>query len=342
MMSSSTSILRLAKVTIGQHQDPAITIIIPYYQRMSKILCRALESIVRQTFTLRTHILVIDDASPIPAEGEVIDIVFPDHLSIQIIKRANGGPAAARNTGLDNVPKGCRYVAFLDSDDEWSTDHLTNAWNALEADCDFYFSDHYQLEQSTGAFARAGRIKCSAHPNINDTAHLHAYQGDMAAQILTGNIIGTSTVVYRIDGSPDQRFREEFRNAGEDYIFWLELCSKTRRIAFSTVCEVKYGRGVNVFSGVTWGTLEHLTRTRNELRYKRFALDNIAMPAEVKLHVRADVNRLREEYCRSLLHVLRHTKRLPLSELSTQLQLDPATISALIPALLSLMRTKPS
>ncbi|MDO8989978.1 MAG: glycosyltransferase family A protein [Sideroxyarcus sp.] len=322
--------------------QPAIAIIIPYFQRDQGILRRALDSIARQDTVVAAHVIVVDDASPVPAEDEIASVLFPDHFTCQVIKRANGGPAAARNTGLGNVPKSCQYVAFLDSDDEWSTDHLKNAWTALEAGFDFYFSDLYQLEQSTGAFERAGRITPHEHPKINAESQLHAYQGNMASQILTGNIIGTPTVVFRREVAPEQRFREEFRNAGEDYLFWLEFCLKTDHIAFSTVCEAKCGRGVNVFSGVAWGSLEHMLRTRNMLRYKRFALENMTLTPEVKQHVRSDIRRLREEYCQDLLHVFRHTKQLPWTELIAHLKFDPATLLALPPTIISMLRPRVS
>ena len=42
--------------------------------------------------------------------------------SVQVIVQPNGGPGSARNTGLDSAPPDTRYIAFLDSDDEWTPD----------------------------------------------------------------------------------------------------------------------------------------------------------------------------------------------------------------------------
>ena len=262
-------------MTTAPKETPLIAVIIPYFQREAGILRRAITSVARQDSIVRTHIIVIDDASPIPANTELKDIDLPDHLTHEVLERTNGGPAAARNTGLDHVPEGCRYIAFLDSDDEWSSDHLANAWKALESGFDFYFANHYQLGQGIGAFERAGRIEPKAHPQIGNSAPLHAYQGNMIDQILTGNIIGTSTVVFRRAIAPHLYFREEYRNAGEDYIFWLELATLTDLICFSTNNEATYGKGVNVYSGVAWGTEEHMSRVRNELRFKLFVKEPV-------------------------------------------------------------------
>jgi succinoglycan biosynthesis protein ExoW len=319
---------------------PDIAVIIPFYQRQPGILRKAVNSICAQDITANLLVIVIDDESLVSAENELAHQTTSDRITLQFTKRPNGGPAAARNTGLECVPTKCRYVAFLDSDDEWVPNHLSNAWNALEAGYDFYFADHYQLGQTVGAFARAGRIDINAHPIIADLAGLHAYRGDMTAQILTGNIIGTSTVVFRRSSAPDLRFREEYRNAGEDYIFWLELSRITSRIAFSESCEAIYGRGVNIYSGVKWGTVEHMTRVRNELRFKRFAAHSLPLSPAVRNHAESHIAKLRGEYCHDLIHVITAEHRVPWTELKQQLRLDPLTISALPTTILSLLKNK--
>ena len=223
-------------------------VVIPFYQRQSGILMKAVQSILAQTVAAdRVHIVIVDDGSPVSARLELAGLSDP---RIQIIEQANAGPAAARNKALDNVASDVEFVAFLDSDDEWTPDHLANADIALGAS-DFYFSDFFQLGQTVSAFNRAGRINVHSHRPIVGT--VHHYDGDMFDQVLSGNIIGTSTVVYRYAKFPTLRFREAFVNAGEDYLFWLELAQLTKNISFSSACECTYGKGVNIFSGSGWG-----------------------------------------------------------------------------------------
>ena len=42
--------------------------------------------------------------------------------STAFIRRANGGPGAARNTGI--LAAKAEFIAFLDSDDQWEATHL--------------------------------------------------------------------------------------------------------------------------------------------------------------------------------------------------------------------------
>ena len=90
----------------------------------------------------------------------------------------------------------------------------------------------------------------------------------MFNQILTGNIIGTPTVVYRFARFPQLRFRSEFVYAGEDYLFWLELSRLTQCIVFSSQVKSFAAKGVNVFAGSGWGTEHSLNRLHHEMKYK--------------------------------------------------------------------------
>ena len=248
-----------------------ISVVIPYYQREAGVLHRALASIAAQINTsLPVDVIVVDDASPAPAAAELAAMQWPQGMSARLIQRANGGPGAARNTGLDAVSPATQYLAFLDSDDEWMPQHLARAEAALGEGYDFYFSDHFHLGQQTGAFVRGGRLNIDDHPPIKSPHNnLHAYQGDLFDQTLRGNVIGTSTVVYRWPRFEAERFKMEFTTAGEDYLFWMALARAGARVAFSSDVAARYGRGVNVYSGSGWGTPGHLLRVHQEILFRR-------------------------------------------------------------------------
>src|SRR6185437_8898084 len=99
--------------------------------------------------------------------------------------------------------------------DEWSDDHLLRALSTLSRGFEVYFTDHLQLNADVSAFQRAKRIIPALHPAIRGLPDVHEYAGDMFDQILTGNVIGTSTVVYNRSRFPDAAFRPEYQNAGE-------------------------------------------------------------------------------------------------------------------------------
>ncbi|BDT66482.1 hypothetical protein os1_06450 [Comamonadaceae bacterium OS-1] len=311
-----------------------ISVIIPYYQNKTGILAKALKSIAaQQSVSMPVHVLIIDDASPVSAESELKSIGSVD-FQVQIVLQPNGGPGAARNTGLNRVPTATRYIAFLDSDDEWSNDHLSRAVHALEAGYEFYFTDHYQLNSTVGAFARAGRIQPSDHPQLPGTQRgLHAYQGDLLDQIIRGNVIGTSTVLYDFLRFPKNRFKVEFTNAGEDYLFWMDIAHSGAKVAFSSQCEAHYGSGVNVYAGTGWGSEKHLLRVHNEIKYKKLTCKLFPITEPQRAHIQNNLNTLRTSFAQDLLHRIMHRKKLPLALLKEHFQLDPLSFSYLPKAL---------
>ena len=95
---------------------PDVTIVIPVHDR-AEALARCLGALDGQH-----PVIVVDDAS---AEPEKIAAVTAEHGAKLVRRSTNGGPAAARNTGLEHVTT--EFAAFLDSDcvpsPEW-TDQL--------------------------------------------------------------------------------------------------------------------------------------------------------------------------------------------------------------------------
>lgn len=304
-----------------------IAVVIPYFQREGGILRRSLASIQSQAdFGMPIHVIVVDDASPHPADLEV-DGFGKDGMTLQVIKQANGGPGAARNEGLRNVPAGTRYVAFLDSDDEWSNDHLCRAVAALELGHDFYFANLFQLGQSIDGFSRAGRIVPSQHPSIEcPHAGLHRYAGDMFDQIVRGNVIGTSTVVYAFERYPEVRFRVDLTRAGEDYLFWMALVKAGVRIAFSAKVEATYGKGVNVYSGAVWASDEFFIRVRHEMTYRKATQQLFDLSVDQRKHLAACIAELRDAFAGAVLHRWRHGPRFSQPLLTQQVSMDIASL----------------
>jgi glycosyltransferase involved in cell wall biosynthesis len=94
-----------------------ISVIIPVYNA-EKYVAAAVESVLSQTYN-NIELLIIDDGSP----DKSIEVCqqFTDPR-IKIIRQANKGVSAARNTGIHHA-KG-DYIAFLDADDIWTPSKL--------------------------------------------------------------------------------------------------------------------------------------------------------------------------------------------------------------------------
>ena len=303
-----------------------IAVVIPYFQREPGILVRALRSIEAQQAVEDVVIVIVDDASPVPASDELARWQGQRRFPVEVIEQPNGGPASGRNRGLDALGDEIRYIAFLDSDDEWTPMHLAHAVQGLCAGNDFYFSDFYQLDQTVSAFKRAGRIDIDKHPKIGESGFLHRYVGDMFNQILTGNLIGTPAVVLDRAALEDIRFNDALVNAGEDYLFWMACARRNARFCFSTEIEVHCGGGVNVYSGSVWGTESYLIRVHHEMKYRKLLLKDKNLNLEQRHFVNGRIKALRGEFARGLLHRVMHRESIDLAILKAQAMLDPLSM----------------
>jgi glycosyltransferase involved in cell wall biosynthesis len=107
---------------------PFFSVILPTFNR-AKLVSRAIESVLAQTFT-DWELIIIDDGS----RDNTFDIIRPFILSpcsfqeggqgraIRYHYARNRGLAMARNTGI-HISFG-KYITFLDSDDEYLPEHL--------------------------------------------------------------------------------------------------------------------------------------------------------------------------------------------------------------------------
>ena len=96
---------------------PLVSVITPAFNAEAT-LRRAHDS-VRQQLANWEHIII--DEGSIDATGGIVSALSVDCRVIGTT-RANGGPGAALNTGLD-LARG-KYIAFLDADDEYFPNHL--------------------------------------------------------------------------------------------------------------------------------------------------------------------------------------------------------------------------
>ena len=105
---------------------PAVSVIIPAYNRASTI-ARSVESALAQTFQ-DLEIIVVDDGSS-DTTCDVVQSIADERVRL-VRHDANLGAAAARNTGM-KVSQ-ARYIAWLDSDDEWLPEKLQTQFEAFE------------------------------------------------------------------------------------------------------------------------------------------------------------------------------------------------------------------
>ena len=108
-----------------------VSVVIPFYN--DQAYCPAALRSIRRQSEPPAEIIVVDDGSG-PAAEEFLASLSSDITLLRLPK--NLGPAAARNAGVRASTQ--PYVAFLDCDDEWSSDKLAvqhefmRAWPELD------------------------------------------------------------------------------------------------------------------------------------------------------------------------------------------------------------------
>ena len=95
---------------------PMFSVVIPTYNRAS-FVTKAVDSVLRQSFN-DYEIVVVDDGS-IDTTTQALEQYG---RTITVVYQANSGVSAARNRGIENANG--RWIAFLDSDDEWKENYL--------------------------------------------------------------------------------------------------------------------------------------------------------------------------------------------------------------------------
>lgn len=322
--------------------NPKISIIIPYFQMEGGILKKAVLSVLRQEAVNNYEVIVVDDASPVPAKKELRPLLAENKGLIKIIEQKNTGPAGARNKGIDAVSKDTVYVAFLDSDDEWEASHLKNAVFALGKGYDFYYSDFQRHFSDYSRFQYPEynlKFLPDKHVKIDKERNLYEFSGSFSDSILRNNIVGTSTVVYRYGKYPHFRFREEFFN-GEDLIFWLEFSKLNEKVVFSTNIEVLYGKGINICAGAGWGTSEALKQLQNQVKKNKYIMKCIALNMDQRKIVRKTLHEVRCSFIAALLHEIAKSHKINFRILLIQLKIDLETYVYFLPILLRIIYKK--
>ena len=215
--------------------DPLVSVIIPAYQ-CAQYIGQAIDSVLGQSFS-DYEIIVVNDGSPDTPLLETVLRQYRDKLSY--IKQATRGPAGARNVAIHQA-RG-QYLAFLDSDDYWSPDHLSKQWTLLQRDrtLDLVYCDYF-LIKGEKAIARAFRVE----PQSIDV--------NFDSLLVERCAIGTSTtVISRAAILRAGLFDETFLRC-EDFELWLRMAFRGSRMAYHSEAHVFHRITDNGLSANRW------------------------------------------------------------------------------------------
>lgn len=195
---------------------PLVSVVIPTYN-YGRYLGRALQSVLDQAYT-KWEVIVIDNHST--DNTDEVMASYSDSRITYLKIHNNGVIAASRNAGI-RVAKG-EWIAFLDSDDWWTSNKLSVCVSVANCGADVVYHEFEII--GGGKFFGMKRLIGSwqVRPPI---------QIDLLTR---GNALVTSSVVVRRDILDKLSGFDESSTmvASEDYNLWLKLAGVTERFIF--------------------------------------------------------------------------------------------------------------
>jgi glycosyltransferase involved in cell wall biosynthesis len=188
---------------------PRVSVIIPVYNAAGCVR-RAVDSVLGQHFQ-DFELLVVDDGSTDATHAVLAE--YGDRL--RLLAKQNGGPAAARNHGLQHAQG--EYVAFLDADDYWKTGKLQRQVELLDARAEIGFcSTATEVVDSAGRPAGNWPCRPDAGP-LPDILFMHG-------TVISGSTSGVLARRHQIVaiGGFDPALR-----GFEDPDLWIRLAART-------------------------------------------------------------------------------------------------------------------
>lgn len=200
--------------------NPQVSVIIPTFNR-KELLVRALQSVLAQEDVL-FEVWVIDDGST-DGTREMLEEKFP---SVNYFWQENQGPSAARNRGIERAR--AHWIAFLDSDDEWTPEKLKTQ---------LYYFEKYpacSICQTEEIWIRNG-------VRVNPMKKHQKFGGWIYEKCLPLCIISPSAVMIHKRLFGETGLFDESIPACEDYDLWLRVACRFQVGLIEQACVIKYG-----------------------------------------------------------------------------------------------------
>ncbi|MGH9956797.1 MAG: glycosyltransferase family 2 protein, partial [Pyrinomonadaceae bacterium] len=192
--------------------NPTVSVIIPAY-KVAPFIRETLESVFAQSFT-DFEVIVINDDSPDTLELE--DALDNYRSAIVYLKQPNQGAGAARNSGL-RVARG-EYVAFLDGDDVWLPEFLSEQLKLIRSDQGYDLAYADSINFGDGVPDSATNM--AFNPSYGDVTFMKLLCGQ--CNIVTSTVLALREPIMRVGG-----FDERFVNS-QDFDLWLRLAKDAK------------------------------------------------------------------------------------------------------------------
>lgn len=188
-----------------------VSIVMPAFNA-ERHIAESIQTVLEQTF-VDWELIVVDDGST-DSTAEVVARYQADDPRIHLVRRDNGGQAAARNTGIRH--SSAPLVAFLDADDLWLPEKLERQLDILQqTNADLVYSDGYVFYDD-GSSERADFFAIVPGAVDGPTMFRLLYAGN---RIATLSVVVQRQALERVGFFVESR---RFQNC-EDYDLWLRL-----------------------------------------------------------------------------------------------------------------------
>ncbi len=214
------------------HDKAPVAVIIPSFNRR-ELLRRALNSVLAQTVQA-DEVCVVDDGST-DQTTETLSRLYPD---VRFVVQENKGVSAARNLGVKNTS--ARWIAFLDSDDEWLPQKLERQLSVIE-------------EQDAACLVHCDEIWIRNGRRVNPMNKHRKAGGDIFSQCLRLCAVSPSAALIDRALFNELGGFDESLPACEDYDLWLRVCSQYDVHYVDEPLLRKYGGHDDQLSRKHWG-----------------------------------------------------------------------------------------
>lgn len=182
-----------------------VSIITPCYNA-ARCIQDTIQSVISQTYQ-DWEMLIVDDCST-DNSVEIVKSLAAKEPRIKLFstEKPSGSPSLPRNIGIENA-KG-EYIAFLDADDLWLPDKLSEQVKFLENNgYKFVYSDYEKIN----------------YDGVRNNRKIRMAQSSSFWDILESCSIPCLTVLLKMNIINETRFKSTPK---EDYAFWLDILKK--------------------------------------------------------------------------------------------------------------------
>ncbi len=207
-----------------------VSAVIPTFNRLGYVQ-RAIDSVFAQTVPVG-EVLVIDDGS---TDGTADALKAQYGARIRLVSQANTGVSGARRRGVREA-RG-EWIAFLDSDDVWTTTHneeLLYAAARVPEDIAWIFGD-YRIARDEGIQPELGQGKGSLDVAASWQADAAWVSGDLAAIRVVANQ-ATLFETYRLSVTECPQVLADSLSVLNPIMCYLEASIIRRRVLLELDC----------------------------------------------------------------------------------------------------------